>query len=256
MIESIKKFFRKKKPIRKNRDLSLAAINLLSTIHECNTIKSKKEIEAAIQLTEFLGIVPHTDKQKYWDTLKSLFYILKDYNSELPVLDAGGGPDSPILGTLQKFGYKKLYACDMIDLTKYTKKINPAIEFSVQKIENTNYPDDFFQVVTCLSVIEHGVDIEKFFTEMNRILQKQGLLLITTDYWEEYIDCKGIYFYGPEQPELKIYQKSEIEEVCRMAEIHGFKLCSPLKSETYEKAIRWDAVDREFTYIFLSFKKS
>ncbi len=255
MFESVKKIFQSKEPINKNRDLSLAAINLLNTINECNTIKSKKEVEAAIQLTEFLGIVPHTDRQKHWDTLKSVFYILKDYKPENPVLDAGGGPDSVVLSTLHKFGFKKLYACDMVDLNQTTKSIEPEINFSVQNIENTNYSNEFFQAVTCLSVIEHGVYIEKFFKEMKRILKTNGLLLITTDYWSEYIDCQGIYFYGADQPEMKIFQKREIEEVCRIAEIQGFELCSPLRAESYEKAIRWDAVDREFTFIFLAFKK-
>ena len=55
----------------------------------------------------------------------------------------------------------------------------------LQSLEETNYQSNIFDFVTSLSVIEHGVDIHKYFMEMNRILKKGGLLLTSTDYWLE-----------------------------------------------------------------------
>jgi ubiquinone/menaquinone biosynthesis C-methylase UbiE len=61
------------------------------------------------------------------------------------------------------------------------------LKLSIQSLEETNYQSNTFDFVTSLSVIEHGVDIHKYFMEMNRILKKDGLLLTSTDYWLEKI---------------------------------------------------------------------
>ncbi|MCL5991805.1 MAG: class I SAM-dependent methyltransferase [Bacteroidetes bacterium] len=256
MIKTIKNFFQQKEIVNKNPKLSLDAINLLSGIFDCNTLKSINEIEVATQLNDFLGFYPHLDPQKNWDTLKSVFYILRECNCDLPVLDAGGSLDSSVLNSLAKYGYNDLYACDIIDMTRYSKLKNSKVKFTIQNVENTNYENDYFQAIVSLSVIEHGVHIEKFFDEMNRILKKNGLLLITTDYWNDNINCDGIYPYGTDKPQMKIFKKEEIETICDIAVKNGFSLCSPLKTDTFKKAVRWEAVDREYTFIFLAFRKN
>jgi len=254
--KSILNLFQKKVKVNKDSKLSHDSVNLLSEIFECNTLKSKNEIDASTQLADFFGFYPHLDPQKNWDTLKCVFYILRECNSDLPVLDAGGSLDSSVLITLAKYGYNELYACDIIDMTRYSKIKNSKVKFSIQNVESTNYKNDFFQAIVSLSVIEHGVNIEILFREMNRILKKNGLLLITTDYWNEYINCDGIFPYGPDKPKMKIFQKEEIVSICDFAAKSGFSLCSPLKTETYEKAVRWEAVDRDYTFIFLAFRKN
>ncbi|MBI5325178.1 MAG: class I SAM-dependent methyltransferase [Ignavibacteriae bacterium] len=252
----MKNIFQKIKKINEAPELSLDAIKLLSSISECNTLKSKNEIECSTQLINFFGFHSHSDPQKNWDTLKCMFYLLRESNTDLPVLDAGGSPDSSVLNTLSRFGYKKLFACDIIDMTKYSKIKNSKVEFTVQNIENTNYNNDYFQAIVSLSVIEHGVDIEKFFQEMYRILSKNGLLLITTDYWNEYINCEGIYPYGTDKSQMKVFQKDEIISICNIAIQNGFKLCSELKTDISEKAIRWETYNKEYTFIFLAFRKN
>jgi ubiquinone/menaquinone biosynthesis C-methylase UbiE len=47
-----------------------------------------------------------------------------------------------------------------------------SLKLSIQSLEETNYQSNTFDFVTSLSVIEHGVDIHKYFMEMNRILKK------------------------------------------------------------------------------------
>ena len=46
------------------------------------------------------------------------------------------------------------------------------LKLSIQSLEETNYQSNTFDFVTSLSVIEHGVDIHKYFMEMNRILKR------------------------------------------------------------------------------------
>lgn len=230
-------------------------LDFMASIPNCTTLKSKYEIQAATKLVELLNLPLHNDEQKNWDTLKSLYYLTKLTESSASVLDAGGGIHSPVLNTLALFGYENLYACDVVDVNFNQEKLSDRIKFTIQNIEKTNYPNCFFHAVTCLSVIEHGVDHKKFFNEMSRILVKDGLLIITTDYWPDYIDCSGIYPYGPNNPEMKVYQAHDIEELVGIGNESGFELCLPLDLTASEKAVRWDEVDREYTFVFFAMKK-
>ncbi len=52
-----------------------------------------------------------------------------------------------------------------------------------------------FDYITSLSVIEHGVNIENYFKEMNRVLKKGGMLLTSTDYWYDKINNSAKVFF-------------------------------------------------------------
>jgi len=239
-----------------SREELISVYNLMSTVSGCNTLKSKQEMLAAASLMDYLGLPHHSDFQKDWDSLKALFYLFTKTEPSSKILDAGGGIHSPVLNALSSYGYENLYACDVQDVNYDIEKFSDKIKFSIQNIVNTNYPDHFFQAVTCLSVIEHGVNHRKFFAEMSRIMEKNGLLIITADYWPDYIDCTGIYPYGPDNSEMKIYQSGDIEDLVQIGKELDFELCSSLELAAVEKAVRWDDVDREYTFIFLALKKN
>ncbi len=228
-------------------------INFIDKIGNCSALLSKKEFNAASRLVDFLGLPSHHDPPKNWDTLKALFYILKNNDLETPVLDAGSSANSAILKWLSLLEYKNLYACDIRE--KNTRYDKGRINFSVQDTAATNYPDNYFQAVTSISVIEHGVPLDRFAKEMHRILRPGGYLLVSTDYWSEFIDCSGIFPYGEENPEMKVFQPNEIENFCKIAESCGLSLCGPLDLKTEERAVRWDRVDREYTFAFIAFYK-
>lgn len=254
--ESIPHEINRNKPcVTFNREELISVYNLMSTVSGCNTMKSKEEMLAATSLIDYLDLLHHSDVQKDWDSLKALFYLFTKTEPSAKILDAGGGIHSPVLNALSSYGYENLYACDIVDVNSTPERFSNKIKFSIQSIENTNYPDRFFNAVTCLSVIEHGVDHRNFFAEMSRIMEKEGLLIITADYWPDYVDCTGIFPYGPNNPEMKVYQAGEIEELVQMGKEFGFQLCSPLMLHSDEKAVRWDDVDREYTFIFLAMVK-
>lgn len=234
----------------------VALFDLMASIDACRPLQSKSEMNAATVLIEKLGLTLHNDFQKNWDTLKALYYVARATDSSANILDAGGGLHSPVLNALSEFGYSGLYACDVVDVNYSPEKFSDKIKFTIQSIEQTDYPNQFFSAVTCLSVIEHGVNHQNFFAEMSRILKQDGLLIITADYWPEFIDCSGIYPYGSENPEMKVYQADDIDELVRIGYECGFELCAPLDLAASERAVRWDDVDREYTFIFIAMRKT
>lgn len=221
-------------------------------IPTANVLRQKDAMQGATLLTEALGLPSHYDPQKNWDTFKCLFHIVEHCGLDDPILD-GGSSYSTILAWLEQLGYQKLYACDLVD--RQEQFTRSQIQFSVQNLTRTTFPDGYFKAAASISVIEHGVDLNAFLKEMARILKPGGVLLISTDYWSEAIDCRGIYPYGDSAPEMKIFQSHELELFCSTAQALGFELLSQRDWRTEERAIFWERVDRAFTFAFMAFIK-
>jgi SAM-dependent methyltransferase len=232
-----------------------STLTFMGSLAQCAALKSRDEIEGACRIVEWFGLPSHHDRQKNWDTLKCLYYILRAIGSQERILDAGASGKSAILRWLSRLKFGQLHACDIRAKNDQPYKEHD-ITFTVQDLTKTNYPDGHFGAVTCISVIEHNVPLQRFLTEMHRVIRPEGLLLISTDYWSEPIDCSGIYPYGASMGEMKVFQAAEISQFVQMADSAGFQLCSPIDLRTMEKVIRWDRVDREYTFLFMAFRKS
>ena len=235
--------------------LTNAPVDSLARLRECRPLQDKIECDAATAVVECAGLPSHHDAQKNWDTFKCIAYIAAMGDLEGPILDAGTGVRVVAPRWLHQLGYRNLYGCDLKPTVVKPAYAALGIKCSAQELTGTNYEDAFFQAVTCISVIEHGVPLGPFAREMSRILRPGGLLLISTDYWAEYIDCSGIYPYGVDAPEMKILTPPDIESFVADAAAAGLDLCEPLQLQTKDKAIHWDRTDRDYTFMFLAFRK-
>ncbi len=237
-----------------NIEITKEMISYIANVRATGPLQTKDERTAASKLVELLGFKSHHDHQKNWDTLKCLAYMLGETTEKGPVLDAGSGAKAVVLRWLHTLGFRALYACDIIPAS--TKLLDPlGIQFTQQDLTATTYPDNFFQAVTSISVIEHNVPLEKFVVEMHRILQPGGLLLVSTDYWPDPVDCSGIYPYGEEAGEMKLFSAETITDFIELAERASFELCETPFFDAKERAVRWDRVDREYTFFFLAFRE-
>ena len=234
--------------------MTAAVVDFIAHAKDCRPLQTRLESDAATVLVESLGLPSHHDSQKNWDTFKCISYIASLNDLETPVLDAGSGARVVAPRWLHQLGYKNVYACDIQGAQKDLYK-SIGLRFSVQDLTATNYESDFFQAVTCISVIEHNVPLDAFAREMARILKPGGLLLVSTDYWSEFIDCSGIYPYGFDAGEMKIIDPKELNEFVGMAQAAGMELCAPLQFETTDRAVRWERTDRDYTFTFVALRK-
>jgi len=162
-------------------------------------------------------------------------------------MDAGGEYYSVFLHHLSALGYQHLSA---VNLAFNEEKQSGSIIYQKGDITSTIYADESWDMITCLSVIEHLNDSIPFFTEAYRILKLNGLLFISTDYWSEKVITDGMVSY--ENP-LKIYDKSGIEELAVTAERNHFKLLDPLDSKSRNKVVSCDGL--KYTFIYMTFQK-
>ena len=222
-----------------------------------SVLKNSFEIYHAIYCLRSLGLFPHHDRVKSWDTHK-MVDIIKQSDTSAFVLDVGCN-GSPILPMLSRLGFINLYGCDLFleEGIPSTIEMYKTFDISIQDLEKTEFQNNTFDFITSLSVIEHGINIQNYFKEMNRILKKDGLLLTSTDYWPEKIPNLVHTEVNPKNSPDNIFSRREIEEdVISIAEQNGFLLTEPIDFTHGDKVVHWNATCLDYTFIFFALRKN
>ncbi|MGN6601347.1 MAG: GNAT family N-acetyltransferase [Ginsengibacter sp.] len=213
-------------------------------------LKSKEEYLRSLSNLNLQNLPIHIDPPKNWDSFAALQVILSHTGSELEdkvVLDAGGESYSSILPLLDAFGFRRLH-CINLCLSELEHAGN--ISFEHGDITTTRFSDNTFDYIVCLSVIEHGVDIEKYFKEMGRILKKGGLLITSTDYWHEAVQTAGRSAYNAP---VKIFKRDEVLNMVDVAKRYGLQLKGELDLTCANTVVSWMGLD--FTFIYFTLEK-
>ncbi len=216
-------------------------------LNPVSVLQNTEETEESIAILKKVKLPLHPDRTKNWDSLRTLACILSNANYNDHILDVGSAPYSVILKWLAILGYKNLHGCNILLSSDY--KVGP-ISYSKQNLESTKFSSCSFDFATALSVIEHGVKVDKYLKEMFRLLKPGGMLLTSTDYWEEFIDTNGIYPYGHEFGQMRIFTRCDIEDLFELAKEIGFLFPSNHDLSCKDKVIRWTRTGKSFTYIF------
>ena len=241
-----------------------------------SVLKNIFEVTEAEQGLHELQLFRHHSQIKSWDTYK-MIKMISGANRESFVLDVGCY-ESPILPMLKRLGFINLYGCDLVlkasldsnpniinnnssNSLKYHEDYEPiakmysdeSYNLSIRNLEDTKYSDQMFDYVTSLSVIEHGVNIEKYFREMSRIIKNNGYLLTSTDYWpDKLFNNKKVLSTGTPD---NIFSRDEIEKLVEVADKNGLKLIEPIDFEYKDKVVRWNSIGLDFTFIFFAMRK-
>lgn len=215
------------------------------------TLKSIEEIINAIKILKEAGL-PLNKRviEKNWDSLIALNLILRNSDTSANILDAGGTESSLILHWLYQFGYLNLKCINLIFKERKRKGL---IDFIPGDLTKTHFPNNYFDIITCISVIEHGIDEDHFFTEMNRILKKKGLIIISTDYWETKIETRNKFAYN--KP-VFVYDEEAIKILIRKAIQKGFKIYGPaIDLACQNKVVSWIRFNLKFTFLIFCLQK-
>ncbi|MDH5729892.1 MAG: class I SAM-dependent methyltransferase [Gammaproteobacteria bacterium] len=198
--------------------------------------------------TEFLainGYVPHQAECKNWDLANILPRI-----SVGSCLDMGSS-DSHLLRNLVLKGIEgELHG---VDLRKPNIPLS-GVQYQVADLMDTKLPSCYFNHITCLSVIEHGVNYEKFAKETARLLALNGRLYVTFDYWQPKIEPNMQLFGLPWTP----LDREMTEDLIQICETHGLTLIEPMVWSTGDAVITPDNYSpnhMSYTFGLLIFEK-
>jgi SAM-dependent methyltransferase len=190
----------------------------------------------------------HHDKPKNWDALGALSTIVASCGPAARVLDAGSARYSSILPWLRLYGSTDLIGVNL----EFDRDVRrDGVLFSYGDITATTFPDDRFDAVTCLSVIEHGVPIPGFLAEAARILRPGGILVISTDFDQDPPDTSGHLAYG--EP-VKIFGPDDVRKIVEQAAGLGLELQGDLRLSHAERPVHWSRTGLDFTFIRLTFR--
>jgi SAM-dependent methyltransferase len=217
---------------------------------DTDLLQSSEQWQAAVAECKRLKLPLHRDIPKNWDALGAVGTILRTVGREAAVLDAGAARYSSILPWLRLYGLTDLVGNNL----EFGREVRrDGVLFRYGDITRTDFPDHRFDAVTCMSVIEHGVELEPFLAEAARIIRPGGLLIVATDYDQEPPDTTGITAYG--QP-VRIFSPEQIQDFVWMAADHGLRLRGELKLEHTERPVYWNRTRLDYTFIRVAFDRA
>lgn len=184
---------------------------------------------------------------KSWDVLLTIKFIEQKYSKHAAILDIGAF-SSEIICSLYKAGFKNLMGIDLdpkVTLMPFADKI----KYVVGDFMQTPFPDESFDVVTAISVIEHGFNPDLLLKEMSRIIKRGGYFVGSTDYWSEKINTTT-QIYGMD---WMIFSEKEIKEFIDIAKKYNFRIIGDEDFSVKEKPVEF--LNQNYTFLWFAFQK-
>jgi len=188
------------------------------------------------------------DRIKSWDVLETIKFIKEHATTEKAVLDIGCyASEVPI--ALHKLGYTNITGIDLnADLTKMPYSNH--IRYIRSDFMCTGFKDEMFDIITSISVIEHGYQPDRLLKEISRILKVNGYFIASFDYWPEKIDTSDIKFFGLD---WLIFSKDDVEELIKIAS--GYKLLPVGKLQFEIEKSPINCAGKEYSFAWIVLKK-
>ncbi len=177
-------------------------------------LKSRAEADQATKYLQENGLTLSGLSCKNWETVQALPH-LKDG----ALLDMGSD-GSILLENAVKIGIKGIKVG--VDLTYAEDKVLPdGTNLIKGDLMNTNLEDEYFDTITCLSVVEHEVNFTKFATEVSRLLKSGGTLIVSFDFAPEKIDTSLTKLYDLS---WNVLDKINVHELISELKYYGLAL--------------------------------
>ena len=199
-----------------------------------------------------LGLVKEInvgDYIKSWDVLKTAHFIETNIPTDAPILDIGGYA-SEILCVLHRLHYSNLTG---VDLNPKIKKMPyaDAIHYETADFMTTPFDSASFDVITAISVIEHGLDSQSLLAEVSRLLRPGGYFVASFDYWPDKIDTSGISIFGLD---WRIFSRTEVMSFIDEASKYNLMPCGALNLDTQEQTVK--TIGRNYTFAWMALQKT
>ncbi len=183
---------------------------------------------------------------KSWDVARTVALVRERVTRDEPVLDMGC-VNSEVLWSLARLGYQNLTGCDL-DQVCLAGPFGDTIHYSVQDLTQTSFTPASFRAITCISVIEHGVNEARFLEEARRLLLPGGYLVVSTDYWPDPISTFGVEAFGLP---WRIFARKDIEAFLGSCVELGLEPLGALNWREPSPVISWQARRYSFAWMAL-----
>jgi len=189
------------------------------------------------------------DYLKSWDVLRTTNFVEEKISKDTPILDVGACA-SEILCVLHRLGYTNLTGVD-VDPNLRWMPYADAIRYEVSDFMHTSFEKGSFEVITAISVIEHGFDSQALLAEISRLLRPGGYFIASFDYWPEKVDTAGLRFFGMD---WRIFSEQEVLAFIDGARAYHLTPSGEITLKAHDKTIHY--ADRSYTFAWMVLRKS
>ena len=231
-------------------------LDVLKNINQINQARMAMEQQGRSALEGWLakGIrriglakgLPVGDIVKSWDVARTLDFIDGHLPIDARILDLGAYcSEVPI--SLARMGYTGVHGVDInpnVTAMPYADRVH----YSVSDFMNTPFESASFDAVTSISVIEHGYEPERLFSELGRLLRPGGYFIASFDYWPEKIDTGNTRFFDMT---WLIFSEQDVRSMLEVAKRHGLSPAGELHPQSGERAIHCMGFDYTFGWLAL-----
>jgi SAM-dependent methyltransferase len=189
------------------------------------------------------------DELKSWDVLKTVNFIEQNICPNDLVLDMGAFA-SELLCILHALHYSNLAG---IDLNPDIKKMPYAddVRYEVSDFMHTTFESASCQVISAISVIEHGFNSRLLLAEISRLLCPGGYFVASFDYWPDKVDTTGISFFGMD---WTIFSEQDVRRFLEEARSYNLTPRGEVDLAGCERPIK--CAHKEYTFAWLVLQKS
>lgn len=123
---------------------------------------------------------------EYLYVVKNIMEYVSVNNRQIKILDAGSGLTFLSYYIGMEFSETNIVCCDRdLSLASIACNINKSIpyqvKYTISDLRSMPFVNESFDVIFCISVLEHARDIEDIVREFKRIMVKKGILILTFD---------------------------------------------------------------------------
>lgn len=192
--------------------------------------------------------LPVGDMVKSWDVAQTLDFIETNLGKDAKILDLGAYC-SEVPVALARMGFTNVHGADLNpDVARMP--CADRVTYTVADFMKTPFEAASFDAVTATSVIEHGYDAERLFSELGRLLKPGGYFIASFDYWPEKIETRDTRFFDMT---WLIFSRTDVDEMLQVARRHGLGPLGELHSQAGEAAIHCLGFD--YTFAWIVFRK-
>lgn len=212
-------------------------------------LKRRVDIDTSTQWLKNNGFISHPISCKDWE-LKKVVESLDDGD----LIDLGADGSFVLHNAFIKGITGKKVGIDLAEVTG-TNKAEGA-EYIQGDLMNVPLPDESFDTVVSMSVIEHAVDLFVFANECSRLLRKNGTLIVSFDTWTPKPDTSKTMLYSLD---WNILDKNDIEFLIKNMEDNGLFMDGEMDWTTGDAVINPSycspAIGVEYSFSILRFVK-
>lgn len=218
----------------------------------CDTsVGASRRLFQFLYLLRFRRAAPDVAINKSWDVYsildaveeyapdrKAKIFDMGSYNCEIPV-------------ALWRRGYHNIRASDLNPLGRCINWYGNRIDFHCEDFYSPDLEEESLDIITSLSVIEHGFSQENLLKVCQKYLKKGGLCFLTTDYHKEKIEIdKDFRLFNLS---YMIFSQEEIKSFIDQAKNYNLELIG--SEEWTDSDYPIEFLDNKMTFILMAFKK-